>query len=67
MTQKPNFQAMSRKQLRAYVLKHRDNNDEALRVYMDRLQSEPGVVRFKGGGSPQDLKRLEEFIESWEG
>jgi hypothetical protein len=33
---KPNFTAMSRKELRAYILENRDD-DEAFYAYMDRL------------------------------
>ncbi|NKB18343.1 MAG: hypothetical protein HC770_10315 [Pseudanabaena sp. CRU_2_10] len=61
MTQKLDFQQMSRKELRTYVLAHRED-EEALRVYMERLHNEPGVIRQIGGLNEEDLNRLEQFI-----
>ena len=61
MTEKLNFQQMSRKKLRAYVLKHRENN-EALRIYMDRMHNEPGVSRKTGGLNDEDFNQLEQTI-----
>ena len=41
---KPNFQTMTRKELRAYVLDHRDN-DEAFYAYVDKIhETESAVV-----------------------
>ena len=37
---RPNFQAMNRAELRAYILDHRDDQ-EAFYVYMDKLATEP--------------------------
>jgi hypothetical protein len=62
MTQKPDFQQMSRKELRAYVLAHRSDS-EALRIYMKRLQSESGVIRQTGGLNEADLNQLEKLLE----
>jgi hypothetical protein len=62
MTQKFDFQKMSRKELRKYVLTHRED-DEALRIYMDRLHNESGVIRQTGGLNEEDLKQLEQLIE----
>jgi hypothetical protein len=59
---KPNYQQMSRQELRAYVLNHR-SDDEALRIYMDRLRSEPGVSRFRVGTNEEDTGRLEAWLE----
>jgi hypothetical protein len=56
-------QQMNRKALRDYVLTHRED-DEALRVYMDRLRTEPDVKRSKGGLSEEDLARLEQVIKA---
>ncbi|MBR8837872.1 MAG: hypothetical protein DSM106950_28675 [Stigonema ocellatum SAG 48.90 = DSM 106950] len=39
---KPNFQAMTKQELRAYVLEHRDN-DEAFYALTDKLRQEPGI------------------------
>jgi|GEM_PF-2309599 len=38
----PDFQAMTRDQLRQYVLIHRDD-DEAFYTYMDKLHEVPGI------------------------
>lgn len=62
MTLKPNFQMMSRKELRNYVLTHR-KDDEALRIYMDRLHNESGVIRHTGGLNEEDLNQLKQAIE----
>lgn len=62
MTQKLNFQKMSRKQLRAYVLAHRAD-DEALRIYMERLRNEPGIIRQTGGLNEDDLNQLAQLIQ----
>jgi hypothetical protein len=48
MTQKIDFEQMSRSELRAYVLAHR-SDEQALRLYMERLRNEPGVSRQTGG------------------
>jgi hypothetical protein len=39
MNAKPDFAAMSKFELRAYVLEHRDE-EEALHAYLDRLHTE---------------------------
>jgi len=62
MTQEFDFQKMSRKELRKYVLTHRED-DEALRSYMDRLHNESGVIRQSGGLNEEDFKQLEQLIE----
>ena len=62
MTQKLDFQKMSRKELRTYVLAHRED-DEALRIYMERLHNEPGVIRQTGGLNEEDLNQLEQLIK----
>lgn len=62
MTQHPDFQAMSRKELRLYVLSHRDN-ENALRIYMDRLKNEPGIDRYQGGISTDDLTQLDRLLQ----
>jgi len=37
---KPDFQSMSRAELRAYILEHRDDR-EAFHAYIDKLAAEP--------------------------
>jgi hypothetical protein len=60
---KPDYRQMSRKALRVYVLAHRED-DEALRIYMDRLRSEPDVKRFTGRLTEEDLARLEQVAKA---
>jgi hypothetical protein len=62
MTQKPDFQQMSRKELRTYVLAHREDN-EALRIYMKRLQNESGIIRQTGGLNEEDFNQLENLLK----
>ena len=62
MNNKLDFYQMSRQELRQYVLSHRDDN-EALRIYMDRMRSEPGVTRLRGTNSDEDMKKLEELLK----
>ncbi|MFM2380705.1 MAG: hypothetical protein RLZZ143_3288 [Cyanobacteriota bacterium] len=61
MNHQPDFYQMSRPELRKYVLSHRED-DEALRIYMDRMRTEPGVTRFTLTPSQEDMKKLEEFL-----
>jgi hypothetical protein len=62
MTQKPDFKHMTRKDLRAYVLSHRDN-EEALHLYMDRMKTDPDVVRHTGGFDQEGSAHLERLIQ----
>jgi hypothetical protein len=62
MTQQPDFQTMPRKELRSYVLSHRYDED-ALRIYMDRLKNEPGIDRHQGGVTADDLARLDRLVQ----
>lgn len=57
-----NFSSMSRKDLRAYVLSHRDD-EEALRIYMDRLHNDPDIVRYTGACDQEGLAKLEQLIK----
>lgn len=57
MTQ-PNFDEMSRAELRAYVLEHRDD-EEAFHAYVDRLATEPVLAR----GTPEDARDPVRFAE----
>lgn len=63
MTQKLDFYKMSRKNLRQYVLSHREDA-EALRIYMKRLRLESGVTRHSGGLNGEDMKQLGKLIEN---
>ncbi|MEM9541594.1 MAG: hypothetical protein AAGA60_19125 [Cyanobacteria bacterium P01_E01_bin.42] len=55
--QTPNFQAMTRKELRNYLLEHRDNS-QAFYAYMDRLEN-ASVLAIH---SPSDSEPLSEVI-----
>lgn len=59
---KPNFQAMSRKELRAYVLEHRDDN-EAFYAYMDKSKAEGNWIKHPPFKSIDDLENYPDFIE----
>jgi hypothetical protein len=61
---KPNFAAMSRKELRAYLLKHRDD-DEAFYALMDKLNQQPNRTWFPAPKSINDLKNFGELLEKY--
>lgn len=58
----PDFQAMSRKELLAYILAHRED-DEAFRVYMDKVHAEPPTEVYPAPQSIDDLKHFPELLE----
>lgn len=59
---KPNFQAMSQKELHDYVLAHRDDQ-EAFYAYVDKLHAEGNWIEMPPLQSEQDLDNYPEFIE----
>ena len=59
---KANFSKMSRKELREYVLKHRDENT-AFYAYVDKLNEEGNWVEMPPTESIDDLKNYPKFIE----
>lgn len=59
---KPDFQAMSRKEFRAYVLKNRDD-DEAFYAYMDKVKTETKRVKHPPLKSINDLENYPDFLE----
>ncbi|MBW4647598.1 MAG: hypothetical protein KME06_02710 [Kastovskya adunca ATA6-11-RM4] len=59
---KPNFQAMSQKDLHAYVLAHRDDQ-EAFYAYVDKLHAEANWVEMPPLQSLEDLENYPEFVE----
>lgn len=61
---KPNFQAMSRKELHAYALAHRDAR-EAFYAYVDKLHAEANWVEMPPLESLDELKNYPEFLESF--
>lgn len=58
---KPNFDEMSRMELRTYVLAYRDD-EEAFHTYVDRLATEPVLAR----GTPEDAQDSVRFAEIFE-
>jgi hypothetical protein len=57
---KPNFEAMSQKELHNYVLAHRDDQ-EAFYAYVDRLHDEGNWIDMPPVESVQDLEKYPEF------
>jgi hypothetical protein len=59
---KPDFQAMSRKDLHAYVLAHREDQ-EAFYAYVDRSHAEATWIEMPPLESVEDLENHPEFID----
>jgi hypothetical protein len=62
MTQKPNFREISRKELRAYVLANR-SDEEAIHLYVDRMHTDPDVFRVRGSYGEEGDRQFKELIE----
>jgi hypothetical protein len=60
---KPNFKAMTRKELKAYVLKHRDD-DEALSAYIEKSEAEGNWIKMPPIKSMEDFNNYPEFLEA---
>ncbi|PSB21240.1 hypothetical protein C7B65_04740 [Phormidesmis priestleyi ULC007] len=60
MTQ-PNFEAMTRKELKAYMLAHR-SNDAAFYAYMDKVNAEPPTEIFPAPKSLDDFQNFPPII-----
>lgn len=58
---KPNFEAMSRKELISYILEHREE-DEPFHLLMDRALAEPGEI-YPAPQTIDDLKNFPELLE----
>lgn len=59
---KPNFQEMSLKELRAYVLENRED-DEAFYAMVDRYDAEyPNRVSYPPPTTPEDRETMERII-----
>ncbi len=58
---KPNFERMTKAELRTYVLKHRDDL-EALRSLMSRR--DPKASRYSFPDTPEGLQQIQEVIKS---
>jgi hypothetical protein len=59
---KPDFSAMTRKELRTYFLQHRDD-DDAFRAYMDKIYAEPPTEWNPAPKSMDDLNNFPELLE----
>lgn len=59
---KPDFQSMSQKDLHAYVLRHREDQ-ETFYAYVDKLYAEGNWIEMPPLQSPEDLDNYPEFIE----
>ncbi|MEW5861112.1 MAG: hypothetical protein AB1861_27675 [Cyanobacteriota bacterium] len=59
---KPNFQAMSQKELHDYFLTHRDDR-EAFYAYVDKLHQEGNWIEMPPLESLQDLEKYPEFTD----
>ena len=59
---RPNFRAMNQKELQAYVLAHRDDQ-EAFYAYVDKLHAEATWVEMPPLQSLDDLDNYPEFLE----
>ena len=59
---KPNFKTMTRKELRSYVLAHRED-EEAMQAYLSKLRAEGNWVKMPPLESVDDLDNYPEFLE----
>jgi hypothetical protein len=55
---KPNFSAMSKSELKAYLLKNR-NDTKAFHALMDKITSEPNQTFY----TVEEVEKLQEIIE----
>jgi hypothetical protein len=62
---KPNFQSMSKVELRNYGLAHR-NDEEAFQFYVDRVAAEEGRVTYPPLPSIDDFENSPELIKTFE-
>jgi hypothetical protein len=53
---KSKFEAMSRQELRAYILEHRED-EEAFQLYLDQVMAEPSEIY----PAPQTIDDLSDF------
>ncbi|MDV2998251.1 MAG: hypothetical protein N4J56_007956 [Chroococcidiopsis sp. SAG 2025] len=57
---KPNFQTMSKEELRTYVLNHRDD-EAAFHTYMDKLHAQENRIEHPAVDSFDELENYPEF------
>jgi hypothetical protein len=53
---KSKFETMSRQELRAYILEHRED-EEAFQLYLDQVMAEPGKIH----PAPKKIEDLSNF------
>ena len=53
---KPKFEAMSRQELRTYILEHRED-EEAFELYLDQIMAEPSEIY----PAPKTIEELGNF------
>lgn len=58
---KPNFEAMSKKELRTYLLQHREDS-EVVSAYIEKLRTESDWAVFPALTSVEDLDNIPEFF-----
>ena len=60
---KPNFDAMSKAELRDYVIKHQEDN-EAFYAFVDRLTAKPSSVIYPASMTPEEIhKAVLDYIQ----
>jgi hypothetical protein len=59
---KPNFQIMSRQELRSYLLQHRTDM-EAISAYVQKISGEQNWVTCPALSSPDDLDNYPDFLD----
>ncbi len=58
---KPNFESMNKKELRAYLLQHREDS-EVVSAYLEKLRLEANWATFPALTSVEDLDNFPEFL-----
>lgn len=57
LSMKPNFETMTRQELKAYVLTHRDDR-EAIDLLMSRRSPDSEAIRYDASTSPEQTKEI---------
>ncbi len=52
---KPNFDAMSKAELRAYVIAHQDDQ-EAFYAFVDQITANPSSVKYPASMTPEEIQ-----------
>jgi hypothetical protein len=62
---KPNFQEMSKAELRHYVLTHR-SDEEAFQIYVDKVSSEEGRIKYPPLKSIEDIDNYPDLQQAFQ-